>query len=807
MSTELLDQFISESRDLLDGASGMLLELERSPNDAALVNEVFRMVHTMKGNSGLFEFPEMTKVLHAGEDLLDAVRDGRVAYSHDIADKLLEAIDFVVILTDEIESTKGISAKYQKISVQLASELKALNVASASGVAKVESSEVAEANLPNNPLTHVDWKVLEDVPLAVREKLASALEAGNLTYLQYTPEADCFFKGEDPFYQARQTPDVVWSTMHYHEVQVDDELLWDPYRCNMVFTVLSTADIEKLFDHFRYVVEQVKIEPVPANVWSGNQTKVAQKNDAVMQDLDFSKLTAEDQTYVNQILQTQIEVLNQPIETVCFAGVIQAVTAALSGVLLYSKNHQFNASLQQACEQSLKSMTVNALLDWCNQHSGNQAKQQSIISTQSTQEVIAAVATVAETGVDAKDDEAKFGRRSDDAPAAKTLKVDQDKIDRLMNLIGEMVVAKNSLPYLAAKAENQFGVRELAREIKGQYSVINRIAEEMQQSIMQIRMMPVSFIFQRFPRLVRDTCRKLGKEVNLILEGESTEADKLIVEALAEPLIHIVRNSLDHGIEMPEARKAKGKPLTGTLTIRASQQSDSVLIEIIDDGKGINPDIIKRKAVEKGLISEATMERMSDQEAVNLVFAPGFSTAEAITDLSGRGVGMDAVRSAIERVNGKVSLHSKVDQGTTIRLTLPLSMAVTNIMVVESNRQKFGVPMDMVLETVRIPQTAIRTIKQSKTTVLRGRIVPLVSLNTLLNLDEPHILNEDGEVALLIVRINDEYVGMMVDEFKATVDIILKPLPGVLADMKWYAGSALMGDGSVLMVLNPKELI
>lgn len=804
MSTELLDQFISESRDLLDGASGMLLELERSPNDAALVNEVFRMVHTMKGNSGLFEFPEMTKVLHAGEDLLDAVRDGRVAYSHDIADKLLEAIDFVVILTDEIESTKGISAKYQKISVQLASELKALNVASASGVAKVESSEVAEANLPNNPLTHVDWKVLDNVPLAVREKLTSALEAGNLTYLQYTPEADCFFKGEDPFYQARQTPDVVWSTMHYHEVQVDDELLWDPYRCNMVFTVLSTADIEKLFDHFRYVVEQVKIEPVPANVWSGNQTKVAQKNDAVAQDLDFSKLTAEDQTYVNQILQTQIEVLNQPIETVCFAGVIQAVTAALSGVLLYSKNHQFNASLQQACEQSLKSMKVNALLDWCNRHSVNQAQKQNIVSNQ---EVSATVATVAETGVDTKDDEAKFGRRSEDAPATKTLKVDQDKIDRLMNLIGEMVVAKNSLPYLAAKAENQFGVRELAREIKGQYSVINRIAEEMQQSIMQIRMMPVSFIFQRFPRLVRDTCRKLGKEVNLILEGESTEADKLIVEALAEPLIHIVRNSLDHGIEMPEARKAKGKPLTGTLTIRASQQSDSVLIEIIDDGKGINPDIIKRKAVEKGLISEATMERMSHQEAVNLVFAPGFSTAEAITDLSGRGVGMDAVRSAIERVNGKVSLHSKVDQGTTIRLTLPLSMAVTNIMVVESNRQKFGVPMDMVLETVRIPQTAIRTIKQSKTTVLRGRIVPLVSLNALLNLDEPHILNEDGEVALLIVRINDEYVGMMVDEFKATVDIILKPLPGVLADMKWYAGSALMGDGSVLMVLNPKELI
>ena len=322
------------------------------------------------------------------------------------------------------------------------------------------------------------------------------------------------------------------------------------------------------------------------------------------------------------------------------------------------------------------------------------------------------------------------------------LKVEQSKIDRLMSLIGEMVVAKNGLPFVAGRAETVYGVRELSREIKTQYAVINRIAEEMQDAIMQVRMMPVSGVFQRFPRLVRDISRKLGKDVLLSLDGEDTEADKNIIEALAEPLIHIVRNSLDHGIETPEVRLAAGKAAEGRLVIRASQDSGRVLIDISDDGKGIDPAVIKRKAYEKGIIDETVLERISDQEAVNLVFAAGFSTAETVSDLSGRGVGMDAVRNAVERVNGSVTLTSEKGQGTRLRLSLPLSMAVTNVMVIESNKQIFGVPMDLVLETVRVPRSEIRSIKNRQTIVLRNRILPLRSLNELLAEDLPQVSNE-----------------------------------------------------------------
>jgi two-component system chemotaxis sensor kinase CheA len=406
------------------------------------------------------------------------------------------------------------------------------------------------------------------------------------------------------------------------------------------------------------------------------------------------------------------------------------------------------------------------------------------------------------------DGEIKFGRRAEDVTAvgAKSLKVDQAKIDRLMNLIGEMVVSKNALPYLAGRAETVFGVRDLSREIKAQYAVINRIAEEMQDAIMQVRMMPVSFVFQRFPRLVRDTARKLGKDINLIMEGEDTEADKNIIESLGDPLIHIVRNSLDHGFELPEIRRAIGKPMVGTLTIRATQESDRVIIEIIDDGKGIDPEVIKRKAYEKGILDEMALERISDQEAVNLVFAPGFSTAEVISDLSGRGVGMDVVKTAIEKVNGAISLVSEKGKGTKIQLSLPLSMAVTNVMIIESDGQLFGVPMDSVVETVRVPRADIRMIKHSLATVLRGRVVPLKPINTLLEISAPPLANDDDELAVLVARLGDESVGLLVDDFRETVDIILKPMTGVLAQISAYAGSALLGDGSVLMVLNIKEM-
>ena len=388
---------------------------------------------------------------------------------------------------------------------------------------------------------------------------------------------------------------------------------------------------------------------------------------------------------------------------------------------------------------------------------------------------------------------------------AKTLRVDRSKIDLLMNLIGELVVAKNSLPFLARRAEEVHGSREMSREIKDQYAVVDRLAQEMQGAIMQLRMLPVAQMFQRFPRLVRDLSRKLGKQVDLVLEGENTEADKNVIEGLGDPLIHLIRNSLDHGIEPPDERIAARKAATGTIRLTASQEADCVVIEVADDGRGIDPERMKTKALEKGMIDAERAAALSDDEAVQLIFLPGFSTAAAITDVSGRGVGMDVVRAAVEREGGRLSLSSRLGLGTSCRLYLPLSMAVTRVMMVETAGQLFGVPMDVIAETVRVPFTGINRIKAAETMVLRDVIIPVLRLRRLLGLSEDK--RERDTEAVMVVRLGNQLVGVVIDQFKEGIDIILKPLEGVIGALSNYSGTAILGDGRVLLVLNMRDIL
>lgn len=390
-------------------------------------------------------------------------------------------------------------------------------------------------------------------------------------------------------------------------------------------------------------------------------------------------------------------------------------------------------------------------------------------------------------------------------PSSKTLRVDQERIDVLMDLVGELVVAKNALPFLARRAEEEFKVKELSKEIKSQYAVINRLSEELQSAMMSVRMVPVSSVFQRFPRLVRDLSRRLEKNIELVMEGEETEADKNVIENLADPLIHLVRNSLDHGIEMPADRRAAGKPEKGTLILRATPMDDQVIIEIIDDGKGIDPNVIKQKAYEKGVISEEKLDSISDQEAIELIFAAGLSSKDEASDLSGRGVGMDVVRTAVQDAGGTVSLTSELNVGSTIKLSLPLSMAVAQVMMVEVDKQVYGIPMDAIRETVRVPIESIQRVKHNEAIVLRDKLIPLRRLRKLLSLPENE--QEIKEEAVLIVTRNGQEIGLIIDDFHEGIDVIQKPLEGVMGSYPTYVGATLLGDGRVLLILDLKELI
>ncbi|NKN34332.1 chemotaxis protein CheA [Marichromatium bheemlicum] len=783
----LLDQFITEGRDILQTIGERLLQLEDTPDDSALMGELFRLVHTLKGNSGLFDLPEMTRVLHAAEDLMDAVRDGRRPFDRPVADRLLEAMDFVLALIDEIgdsaESAPPNTARHANDALELANALRSLLAAAQATTPTATETEPAPSPTP----AAIPF---ESLPSRIQQELAQRLEAGEpLCWLTYEPEEECFFKGEDPFHQVLQLGEPYWRRVSSREDWAPlDEL--DAYRCILRFEAILNTPAEALHEHFRYIPEQVQIVPLQPPAPSIAPAPSSEPPP-----------DAETAWSFNVVLEAQREILGLTDNPPWLSGRLRAVATTLEAAFASIGQAVDRDALQQALHSADASQSSQPLLHWLDEQQRLGDTQLPAAAPPPT------TATAARPEAPEAEEPIKFGRRAEDRLAGHTLKVDQVKIDRLMNLIGEMVVTKNALPYLANRAEEVFGTRELAREIKAQYGIINRIAEEMQDAIMQIRMMPVSFVLQRFPRLVRDTARRLGKEVRLVMEGESTEADKNIIEALADPLVHIVRNSLDHGLESPAERRASGKPSEGRLTISARQESDRVVIEISDDGRGIDPERIRRKAYERGLIGEPELERLTDQEAINLVFAAGFSTAEQVSDLSGRGVGMDVVRNAIACVNGTVELHSQLGQGTRLQLSLPLSMAVTNVMIIESAGQRFGVPMDTVAETVRVARNDIRTIKRRLTTVLRGRLVPLVTLNDLLGLTIEQAPNGDDEFAVLVVRIGPDPLGIIVDDCRETIDIILKPLTGILAGLGGYAGSALLGDGSVLLVLNPRELL
>jgi two-component system chemotaxis sensor kinase CheA len=386
---------------------------------------------------------------------------------------------------------------------------------------------------------------------------------------------------------------------------------------------------------------------------------------------------------------------------------------------------------------------------------------------------------------------------------SRTLRVEAGRIDRLVRLAGELIVAKNALAHLARLAGRD--ANPLAGALKTQQEALDHLGTELQRAVLQLRVLPLRAVFQRFPRLLREMSASLGKPVELHIHGEDTEADKAIVEMLFEPLLHVVRNALDHGIEPAEVRAARGKPATARLELRAARQGDQVLVEVRDDGGGFDVDRIRGVAAERGMLSRQAVDELDDEQAMQLVFAPGFSTASGVTALSGRGVGMDAVRNAVERLGGRISLQSTPGVGSSVRLLLPFSVMMTTVMSLEAGGQMFGVPLESVVETLRVPVSDISGIGAARAIVVRDRTVPLVDLAQMLGATPASDDRED--VIVVIATFAGQPCGLQVDAIGERLEVILKPLEGLLAGTPGIAGTTLTGDGRVLLVLDVAELL
>lgn len=385
-------------------------------------------------------------------------------------------------------------------------------------------------------------------------------------------------------------------------------------------------------------------------------------------------------------------------------------------------------------------------------------------------------------------------------PSARGLRVDVERVDALVNLVGELTVAKNALGHAAALARSGAEAGVVAAVLRDQHAQLERLLADLQRAVLSIRVLPLRQVFQRFPRLVREMVVTLGKPVRLVTEGDATEADKAVVESLFEPLLHVIRNALDHGIEPAAVRAAAGKAPSAIIELRAAQVGERVVVEVTDDGGGIDIARVGEVAVRRGVVTAEALADMSEEAVVELIFAPGFSTSDQVSALSGRGVGMDAVRTAVERLGGRVSVVSRAGEGTTVRFDLPFAVMMTRVLSVEVGGQLFGLPMEAVIETVHVTPRHIVPIGAARAFVLRDRTLPLIELAEILGDAAETPVADDRKV--VIVSAAGRLGGLQVDRLGDPMDVMLKPLGGLLAATPGVAGTSLLGDGRVLIVLD-----
>ena len=380
----------------------------------------------------------------------------------------------------------------------------------------------------------------------------------------------------------------------------------------------------------------------------------------------------------------------------------------------------------------------------------------------------------------------------------QSVRVDIEKLDTLLNLMGELVINKVRL--------EQIGITHRLTELTETLEQMDRVTTDLQTVVMKVRMVPVGQVFNRFPRMVRDLAKELGKELNLTIEGEETELDRTVIDEIGDPIMHLLRNSLDHGLEHPDEREAKGKPRMGEVGLIARHEGNNVVIMVTDDGKGIDADVIRRKAVEKGMVSQEEADSLDDADAVRLIFLPGFSTAEVVTDVSGRGVGMDVVRSKIETLGGHVDVETKIDEGSVFKIKLPLTLAIIQALLVKVQEEMYAIPLGSIDSTINITQEDIKTVRNREVIVLRGQIIPIIRLGDTLNVPRVHE-TENDDIFVVVVHIGERKAGIVVDNLIGQQEIVIKTLGKLLAGLKVISGATVLGDGRVAMILDVSALM
>jgi len=651
---EIFESFIVETKEILEKLDTDLVQLESTPEDADLLNEIFRSFHTIKGTSGFLGLEKLQKLTHNLEDILNKLRKGEAKITTPIMDALLDSFDALNELLDVVENNKNEDFDTEPYIKNLKTVLASMEGGTVEKPAVVEQETLVEEKVE-----------------VVQEEV----------------------------------------TIENNTVPNDEEEI-------VITDDMSDEEIEQAF--------------IQANkkAQSENSSKLAITGEAISGNN-------------TETLEAPKVENSEPIE-----------------VTLQDKSNTTSIS-------ELK------------------------------EEVKKEVATP-KTKVDNK----KPAKHA----IEQTIRVDVERLDELLNIVSEIVLGRNRLTQTNEDFAKEQEGTELARNLGDTTRQLDLLTTQLQQAVMKTRMIRIGKVFNKFPRLVRDLSKETGKKVQLVIEGEKTELDKTLIEEINDPLVHLIRNSVDHGVETPEDREKAGKDPKGTVTLSAEHEGNHIIITIADDGAGINPEVLKNKSIEKGIITKEKADEMTDKEAFNLIFAPGFSTAAKVTNVSGRGVGMDVVKTNVTRLRGIIDIESELGKGTNIIIKLPLTLAIIQGLLVEIIGETIVIPLNSVIEVITVTKEDIYPVNKTECIRLRDRVIPLINIDELLyHTDTVATTNDDQYV--VIIGLAEKKYGIKVDNLIGQKEIVIKSLGKYLGNIEGIAGSTIMGDGKVVMIADIAELI
>lgn len=742
---EILQDFLVEAGEILEQLSEQLVELESRPDDADLLNAIFRGFHTVKGGAGFLQLNELVECCHIAENVFDILRKGERRVDSELMDVVLEALDAVNGMFSEVRERSPITPATPELLAALArlAEPQSADEVAAEPVGAVGEAPVVEAD--TGDITDNEFEQLLDSLNAVKAQAEAPAVAP-------APVGD---------------------------VPASDEI--------------TDAEFESLLDQLhgkgKFAVDAVA--PAPAAPAEPSPAKEAGDSSDIT-DEEFEALL--DQLHGKG--NFAVEALESAIASVP-APAVPAAAAAGSDLI---SDHEFEALLDELHGKGKFSEVGTATAA-----SGSNTQV-----TASTASVVAPkpVAKAPEPKAEAPAPVAAAVPAAARAPAAPpaekpaseaetTVRVDTARLDEIMNMVGELVLVRNRLVRLGANSADEAMSKAVSN--------LDVVTADLQTAVMKTRMQPIKKVFGRFPRLVRDLARQLKKEINLELVGEDTDLDKNLVEALADPLVHLVRNAVDHGIESPQEREASGKARGGKVILAAEQEGDHILLSISDDGKGMDPNVLRAIAVKRGVMDKDAADRLSDTECYNLIFAPGFSTKTEISDVSGRGVGMDVVKTKISQLNGSINIYSAKGQGSKIVIKVPLTLAIMPTLMVMLGNQAFAFPLVNVNEIFHLDLSRTNVVDGQEVVIVRDKALPLFYLKRWLVSSAAHEEQREGHVVILSV--GTQRIGFVVDQLVGQEEVVIKPLGKMLQGTPGMSGATITGDGRIALILDVPSML